>query len=479
MLRKLFADSFLYALGPQIPKFIGLFLYPLLTVHLRPEDYAISGIATSAYAGVGALRFLGLDVVMGNAFFKNQSEPAIWKKVWTTTFRFVMKWGILYSILLAAFLWYTMHGRSEGYTWKIIGILVVQSFLFDVITTFGFRHFVNSGKSATVAIISAITGTTSVVTLLISVLYFDKKYMGFFYSTFAAGLVSATIYFVLHFLKSPDYFGIKTNKADIKKYLSEGLPLIPHNYSAYLINSSDRLVMEYTKQPLNKIGLYNFGYMLGAYFDMGCEAMGLAAGRFISKLVVDKSVGSDTALRDLIFFLTLFFLGTGMLIALWSKEILTVLSSNSELENAYPYAVIIVMSYVSRPFYWLANVKLALNNNTKIIWRISFGAGILNVILNLVLMPRFGVYSAIWVTLASMLFLSFAGFLLKELRRLLLVEFYPIAWLVLVLSCTGIIYGLKDAEVLIKTAFSVFILITGLIIIVKFRSQLLYFKHLK
>ncbi len=145
--------------------------------------------------------------------------------------------------------------------------------------------------------------------------------------------------------------------------------MIPHNYSSYLLNSSDRVVMDQFKVSIDQIGQYNIIHVRN-YFESVGEAIGMAVGPFYSKLYTAKTKKALIDERNLTFFDDKFLLAT-FLISLWLKEIFILLISNKELQSAYPIGIIIIMSYAYRPMYWSVGIKLKYFENYQSTWKIS------------------------------------------------------------------------------------------------------------
>ena len=92
---------------------------------------------------------------------------------------------------------------------------------------------------------------------------------------------------------------------------------------------------------------------------------------------------------------------------------------------------------------------------SKSILKISFVAGIINLVLNLVLIPYYGLMAAVLSTFVSYLYMGFSGFFIKEIKEYI-TESYNILSLLILIMATGIfVYLLRDAGVLIKTILSI------------------------
>ena len=151
-----------------------------------------------------------------------------------------------------------------------------------------------------------------------------------------------------------------------------------------------------------------------------------------------------------------FFLLSTFLVALWLREIFTVLVKNEELRQGYGIGIIILMAYSYKPMYWCSGIKLSLNEKTGMLWRISFIAGLINVVLNLVFVPFYGIYAAAIITFVSLLYMGFSGFYFKSFRKLQQLNFYPHWWILAICAFTATAVALKDAHYFIKLSVSVF-----------------------
>ena len=92
------------------------------------------------------------------------------------------------------------------------------------------------------------------------------------------------------------------------------------------------------------------------------------------------------------------------------------------------------MSY--RPMYWATVNKLMFYEKTNIIWKISTISGLLNVFLNLVFIQVFGFYTAVISTNLCLLILGFSGFFLKEYKKLQVVNYHELIWLIFIIIHT-------------------------------------------
>src|SRR6266702_2007648 len=98
MFKKLFTNTLIYALGPQLPKIASLFVLPIITKDLTAIDYGISGIVM-AYTGLlSGIKDLGMAVNMSNAFYK---YPGRWPIIWRQLHGYLSYWSIWFTLIQA------------------------------------------------------------------------------------------------------------------------------------------------------------------------------------------------------------------------------------------------------------------------------------------------------------------------------------------------------------------------------------------
>jgi O-antigen/teichoic acid export membrane protein len=436
LIKKLFSTSVIYALGPQLPKIAGLFILPFITPFLSKNDFGIWGTIMAYSAVFSVLRDLGMSVPLINSFYKN---AAGWKWVWRQVYFFLIVFGVLYTLVQSFLLFLIMPTSVIGYNQLIIILLIsIQSLFFDIPVTIGTRLFQILEKPFPVSIIAFSSGVLSIIVQYVNVVYYKNGYLSWFYATFFSMFFSSICYSILIYKKEIYPLPILRYKW-LKPKLKLALPLIPHNYSAYLLNASDRIVMNFYKVSTENVGQYNIAYMWGNYMDMIGGAVGTAAGPLYYKYFA-KGKNVSISLKRFNDFLQISFIGFTFIIAIWTKELFYIFIKNDDLKDAYPLAVIIIMSYCYRPMYWLVINRLQFAEKTTQLWKITLIGGIINVILNLILIPIFDFQIAAITTFFSLMYIGFSGFYMSEFKKLDQMNYKPISWLILIIGTTIIAF---------------------------------------
>jgi O-antigen/teichoic acid export membrane protein len=441
MLRRLFSHTLLYALGPQIPKLANIILLPIITAYLTPIDYGVYG-TIMAYNGILiGVQSLGLDVLLVNSFYKNQKH---WPLYWKRYSGLLYIWKQLFTIIFIVILYLIIPEEAKEHKLLLMVLIIVPNYLFSIVHMLGGRYFQIAQKPQRIFITTALTGTITVLINYYCIVTLNLGYLGWYISSAAGAIIMFVSYGwpIIMQLKIRPIFNLK--KEFIKKALKVALPTIPHNYSAYLLNSSDRLVMDQLQVSINNIGKYNMAYIIGNYFEIIGTAIGMAVGPYYTKLYSKETEQAELEVRTLTSFLQIGFLVMSFTVSLWAKEIFQLLIKNQELSSVYYIGIIIIMGYSYRPMYWASVNKLFYIEKTNQLWKVSFIGGLINIILNIIFIPIYGFEAAAITTLLSLLYIGFAGFFLKDYKNNSCVNFYPIWWLLLILISTIIVFLLKD-----------------------------------
>ncbi len=463
MLKNLFKDFSVYGIAPLIVKLARFFVLPFITPYLTQEDYGISGIIL-AYTGIIEIFYtLGLPVNLSNSFFRARFQ---FKWLWRQIYGFWIYWGIVYALFLAILLWFVIPSAASENRIILIVMIVLPIVFFGPTSNIAGYYFQYKKKPLEVGIRSLVFGILSLVLTLYFIKYRGLGYMGWFYTTFIVTLLSNISWWIPLNLREGITPIFNFKRATILKALKIGLPLLPHQNSGYLLNQSDRVVMDALNISTNQIGLYNVAYTAANFFLQLSNAFTKAMNPYVQELIRDKK---EKRLRNLFFFSQILFFITVLLYACVSEEFFTFLIRNDSLNQVYRLSVVIVCSAMMRPMYMASNSRLFFYDQTKTISLYSFIGGVLNVILNIIFIPIFGYEIAAITTLIGFTFISFSRFWTKEYLKYKVVNYYPLLWLILTVLVCIAAYFIPTFPFIIRMVLFIFFTILLVYILIKFR----------
>jgi len=189
----------------------------------------------------------------------------------------------------------------------------------------------------------------------------------------------------------------------IKEYLNFGVPTISGNISSWVVTSSDRFIIGYFL-GLTSVGIYTVGYRLGNFLSIPIGIISFVLVPTLSKLYDEGRIKEvKTYLRYLLkYFLLLaipFFCGT----IVFSKQVLEVLSTREIADQSYFIVPFIAISILISGIGSIISHILVLTKRTKIIGVTWIFAALVNLLLNILIIPYLGILGAAITTLIAYL----------------------------------------------------------------------------
>jgi O-antigen/teichoic acid export membrane protein len=466
MLKKLFSHTLVYGLAPQISKLAYFFALPFITSDLTELDFGVAGVMTAYTSAISALATLGLGFILSNSFYHS---PNHYKWRWRQIYGFLTLWNFIYAFILGLLLYFVVPKEAEKDKWLILLLNILPLVFFGQTTVIGNLLYRVKQRPRAIAIRTICFGLLNVILIVIFIKYYKLGYLGWFFATFISTVFSNLSYwYSLNVVyRITPIFNYKWKY--IKRSLKVSLPTIPHYYGAYLLSSSDRVVMDFLKVDTNSIGKYNFAYIISNAFATLSTAIGSAFGPLSNELHKKKE---DLRARNLVFAMQLFFFILTFFSSLWLKEVFRYVVKNKSLAQLYPLTIIIIMSQNYRPMYLGTGVKIMFFEKTNSLWKITFVAGGINVILNLILIPILGYEIAAITTFISYMYMGYSAFFYKVGKELKTVNYYPLVWLAVTILLTVLVYFMVELNWQIKMVITFVSLIIGIPFLYKYLMRI-------
>lgn len=457
-IKKLSINSMIYALGPQLPKVVSLLMLPIITPHLTPRDYGVFGTVMAYAAAITALKDLGLTSVLSVSFYK---YPNRYRYIWNKLFALCTVWSMPLSVLLALVIYLILPKEEMPNFWIIALLNALPLIFFETTKWLGRKYIQLIQKPLPIVTINAVAAIAGVVANYFTIVVLKMGYLGWFVGSFVISFVAFLPYVWVVFKIMVLRLDFNFSKKWLKHYLAIGLPVLPHFYSSYLLDASDRLILNWYNVSMDDIGLYSLAYTLGGYFAIVGNALAEASGPMYMKLFRSETIEDEIKAKNLTFVMQGGTLLLAFLVALWMKEGFGLLIRNQELSMGYMITVVIIMSYSYRPIYFGPISKLQYMLKTKELWKVSFVAGALNVVLNLILVPMYGIWGSVLATFIALMFMGFRGYLLRSFRENNPVNYYPWFWFFAICGSTILVYFIKDIHFMYKAVITILVLTSG------------------
>ena len=417
MIKKVLTNSAIYGLAPHVPRIVSVLLLPIMTAHLTDVDYGIAGTIAAYTMALSALSTLGVSAYLQVNFFKAKYQ---YKILWREVYGFLQYWMVFFSVIQSVVLYFAIPDEALDNRWMIILLTNFNGVIFGPSGALGALYYQLCQRPIPIAIRSVATGLLSVVINYILIVIYEYGYMGWYVGSFAATFLMNFVYwydlnFKLGF--KPIYF---PKRRTIKRTLEVSLPVVPHYYTAYLITTSNRVVMDYSTIKIGEIGQFNLAQQFVTMMDSLVNAIERAIGPLCMEGIRNNK--EEEVKKEIFLFALLTFSGT-FLFSLWSKEIFAVLISNSVLATVYPIAALLSLALNYRPAYIAASNVFFYYENTKQLLGITFLAGMIALLLNIVLIPSGGLWAAAVITYVAFMYQGYSGFFYKFYKQFTKVPF--------------------------------------------------------
>jgi len=454
MIKKIFKESFLYTFANNAPLLVNIFILPVITPFLTSQDYGIYGLVFAYTAALSALSNLGFIALFQNSFFKEENT---YKEKWGKYFGILIIWKIIYAFIVLSFLFFAFYSKVDSFHLLLILSLVgIPILMFDLTKTIGLRHCQYTNNHKKVYTITFITSIFSIITTFVGVYYYDLGYVAWLISAFISSFIQFIYFFIYLNFKNGIKPQFNFSKKELKENLKFALPLIPHEFSGYLIDTSDRLILDSYNVPIASIGQYNLAYSFANYFKSFNNAMNTVLSPIYYKLFARNEKDTSEVIKNITSLWFYFILFVGFILSLWLKEIFEFLYRNKELSESYYLGIFIIMGFVYQPFYVASVDRAIFYGKSKSILKISLVAGLLNLILNLVFIPYYGILATVLSTFICYVYMGFSGFFIKEIKQYIK-EKYPIIlfFSIIIILPVGI-YLIRDISIAFKISISIF-----------------------
>lgn len=188
---------------------------------------------------------------------------------------------------------------------------------------------------------------------------------------------------------------------NLREYLSFGLPTVPAYLSYWTVDSSDRYIIGILLGTAF-VGYYNPGYTLGSII-----ALIYAPFAFLLPSILPKYYDENNIKKVRIFleyslkYFLLFAIPAAFGLSVLSKQVLIILTTTAIASNGYLITPFVALSSLLFGISGIINNLIILKKKTKIMGMIWIIAAILNLGLNIILIPYLGIIGAAVTTLLT------------------------------------------------------------------------------
>ena len=393
--------SAVYGFGSLVSRFIAVLLLPVYTRYLSPADYGLIETLIALSAVLTVLLAAGVKSAFFRFYFDEPQGPGQ-RRVIRTSFWFTMASataGLVAGLALAEPISDMLFGTSShaGLV-RAAFVGLWASINYEQMTSL-FRVEQRSGAYLIATLINL--GLTVGATLVL-VAVLEKGPIGVIVGNFTGTLL---VYFGLLFYRR-EQLGLELDRPLLREMNRFGMPLVPSALFLWVLNFSDRFFLVKLAGP-REVGLYSIGVRMASGIILLLAAFRTAWPAFAYSIQDDREAkrAYSYVLTYIVLITSWMALGLGVL-APWLVKLLTT-------EQFYSAErVVAPLAFAAAAFgaYIVVVIGIGRARKTRSNWLITGAAAVLNVILNLLLIPPYGMIGAAIATIGAyaVLFLGMA-----------------------------------------------------------------------
>ncbi|ADI75107.1 multi antimicrobial extrusion protein MatE (plasmid) [Methanohalobium evestigatum Z-7303] len=384
----------LVGLTNLLVSFSGIILLPILTKNIPVQDYGIWAQIVITLGLVPEFVMLGLQRAMHRFVPSIKTKENLQELVYSFLI-FVLFTSLTISILIYIFSGIIASALFDNQILivKILSIIV----LIESLNAFLKNYF---RATQQVKIHSILQFTKTSLKIFFVVLFVLNN--GGIIGAISGLLISSSLVFFITILTVIYQINIKIPSfINIKKYLKYGLPLIPGSLSKWIIDASDRYLIGFFLGT-TFVGYYNPGYALGDILKIFFIPLNFMLPMVLSKHYDEHEIDE---VKNLLSYTSKYFFAVTIPsvfgLSLLSKPILRILSTPDIASQAYIITPFVALSILLYGTFEIFKKVILLEKKTKIDAKIWVIAAILNLVLNIILIPLIGIIAAALTTLLS------------------------------------------------------------------------------
>jgi len=369
-----------YTVVNIINKGIPFLLIPVLTHYLSPKDM---GILTNIESLITVLiAFVGINV--STAVTRQYVKPDVIINNYVTTclrvvFVSFLIFTLLFSSLANVIAEYTAIPTSIIYCLSIYALL--DNFVEILLAIWRMED--HPYRYGAVRIVRTLVEISLSLTLVIGYQY---NWFGRFIGVYASGIIIAIVAIFILYKKK-----LLSGKFETKyktHFLKFGIPLIPHTISGVLILYSDKIII--TKMiGIEENGLYSVAFTIGMAISLLQNSFNQAWVPWLFKKLALNSSAEDRKLVKITYLYMLVMIGFVLL--LWLVTPILYQFIDEDFSEGIGVVAIIGLGFAFNGMYKMMVNYLFYAEKTKIISSITIVLAILNIVLSVLLIPKYGI----------------------------------------------------------------------------------------
>lgn len=371
---------------------------PLFTRLLGPSQYGLFSLFNSWVMILTCIMGAGMHSSIGTGLYTFKEDYKNFRNNILITSSLICMIEVIVIIAFSRYI-----SGFLGFSSSIILVMSLCAFA-NYILNLAQSCFIYEKRASHNFILSVLVSVSSVLLSLYLIYHsvFEKKYIDRIYGVAIVYIIAAICVWIILFLEKPS----KIQKRYVNYGLVVGFPIVFHTLSQQILGQSDRVMMQLFGIATAEIGIYSLFYTLSSVLSTILGALNNSWCPFYYDDVSEKKWDTlDKKCKNYIELFTV--LGVGFL--LLSREVSYLMADKSYWGGINILPILTLGIYFTFMYQFLVNYEF-FYKKTYLIAIGTIITGLINIILNIIMIPSWGMYGAAIATAISYLALFFAHF---------------------------------------------------------------------
>ena len=382
LLSQLLGESAIYGISSMVSRFISIFLVPIYTTLLLPDDYGKLSLINSTFYFVTALAVFAMDSASARWYYDtedlNEKKSIFSSWFW---FQFFTSLILCIVIILSSTLFSRIILKEPNQ--QLLFIIPAVGLISSILPTM-ISNWLRYQRKAIHTVIFTICNVLLNIGLnILFVVYLKMNVKGILYALLISNSI-ASIY-VLIILKDWIRFSY-FSKQKLGEMLRYAMPLVPTAFAFWILNSSSTFLINYFHNK-TEVGLFQIGSMVASAVGMVVGAFQMSWGPFAFSII--EKPQSKNVFSFVLTAYSALMCTVALGIALFAKEIL-ILFTNAKYYDAYIVAGILAFNTIIYGYAYIAVIGSNIKKDNKPLAISIFLAAIITTIIYFFLVPKFG-----------------------------------------------------------------------------------------
>ncbi len=381
-------------------KAIAFISIPVFTRLLTEADYGIIEVFRSYLGLFAVIMSLNSYSAVGRYYYEKTDD---FDKFLGSTLVFI---ALIFCVTVPLYLIFYRRISNVMQLPGLLPVYLLFACFFMILLRVYQQVLIPQKRSKESAAINVTKGyATLAAAILLTWILKENRYLGQVWATLLTGL-GFSAYFLIKLFKNVKLSFVPGH---IKYIAAYSFPLIPYALSGVILAQFDRIMINTTIDSASA-GLYSLGYNVGMLLLIVVSSIQTAFMPDFFKFLDNKEYDRLNILSGKLFSIIV---AVALGLVFFAREIVYLLAD----EKFYPglkVVPVVVVGYVFYAMFMIYGSYIAYAKKTIFTSAVSLSAGMVNIILNLIFIPKYGFIAAAYTTVVSYFVMFILGWAISK-----------------------------------------------------------------